>query len=320
MSVRIGVIGCGHWGKNLVRNFSELNALACVCDGNQDLASQMSDTYLVPVMDLDTLYADDSIDGVVIAAPAELHADLAIKAFHANKHVFVEKPLAMNAAESHAMIAAAKQADRHLMVGHLLQYHPAFLRLKKLVEDGELGDIRHIASNRMSFGKLRAEEDVVWSFAPHDISMILALLGKDPFGVRSEKMDFTGNGLADKASLTLEFENFVTAQITVSWLNPEKEQKLSVIGTRAMAVFDDTKPWHEKLCVFPQYADTQKSNTDLAKAEAYFVPIKEAEPLKLECQYFIDLIAGIVSARTDGQEGARVLKVLTSSEAPFPSS
>ena len=308
---KIAVIGCGHWGKNLVRNFADLGALHSVCDPNVDLAEEMAASYGATAASFGDICSNSGIDGVVIAAPAPLHAELTMAALEAGKHVYVEKPLAMNMHEAEKMMAAAENQKRHLMVGHLLQYHPAFVELKNRVGAGELGDVLHMQSNRLSFGKLRSEEDVVWSFAPHDISMVFSLAGQEPQSVRCEATDMTGNGLADKASLFLQFPDAVTAQISVSWLHPVKEQKLIVIGTKAMAVFDDTKPWAEKLTMFPQYADRASGDTALVKEAAYHVDLPEAEPLKIECQYFLDLIAGDSQPRTDGAEGARVLKVLT---------
>lgn len=311
MSQRVAVIGCGHWGKNLVRNFAELGSLHGVCDADKDLARELADSYGVTAAEYDAICEDDEIDGVVIAAPAPLHAPLALKALEAGKHVYVEKPLAMNVAEATKMIDAAAASDKHLMVGHLLQYHPAFLALKDMVFAGELGRVTHIQSNRLSFGKLRSEEDVIWSFAPHDISMVLSLIRGEATNVDVEKVDITGNGLADKANLFMTFDDTTTAQVSVSWLHPFKEQKLIIIGSKAMAVFDDTKPWSEKLTIYPQFADLDVSDTALSKRDPWCVDLSEAEPLKLECQYFLDLMADKVPVRTDGEEGARVLKVLT---------
>jgi len=212
------------------------------------------------------------------------------------------------------MIVAAADANRHLMVGHLLQYHPAYIKLKEMTYNGDLGAISHIQSNRLSFGKIRNAEDVVWSFAPHDISMVLGLAGSEPNDVQIEKFDLTGNGLADKASLTLQFDNRISAQINVSWLNPDKEQKLTVIGSKGMAVFDDTQPWNTKLQIFPQYGVMKGDQLSLENGEAYYVSLPEAEPLKIECQYFLDLISGAVGPRTDGAEGNKVLKVLSNAD------
>ena len=311
MSPHVAVIGCGHWGKNLVRNFSELGALHSVCDPNAALADEMAERFSVRAAEFEAICSDIDIDGVVIAAPAPLHASLAMQAFAAGKHVYVEKPLAINAAEASRMIEAAADSKKHLMVGHLLQYHPAFVALKELVAAGELGAIRHIQSNRLSFGKLRSDEDVIWSFAPHDISMVLSLVGEEPSEVRCEANDITGNGLADKANLFLSFAQDITAQISVSWLHPFKEQKLVVIGERGMAVFDDTKTWSDKLTVYPQFADREAGDTALSKSDAKPIILPDAEPLKIECQYFLDLMSGTEPPRTDGAEGARVLKALT---------
>ena len=195
-SLSVAVIGCGYWGRNLVRDFHGLEALVAVSDPNQNTAKSMAEQYGVKALDVDEIMADDSIDGIVIAAPAEVHAELALKGFEAGKHVYVEKPISLSIRDAEKMIAASDKAERILMVGHLLQYHPVFLKLKELVANGELGKLRYIYSRRLSLGKLRTEENVLWSFAPHDISMILALAGEEPTDVHG----FAGNFLQDKIS------------------------------------------------------------------------------------------------------------------------
>ena len=313
MQNKVAVIGCGYWGKNLVRNFSELGALCAVCDPDQGIASQMAGKYSVANSTFDAICENNEISGLVIAAPAAMHAKLCMQGLESGKHVFVEKPLAMDLRESDAMIASALRAGRHLMVGHLLQYHPAFLRLKEILVSGDLGGVLHIQSNRLSFGKIRKEEDVLWSFAPHDISMVLGLVGREPSTIKVDKFDLTGNKIADKASLSMRFDNNLSAQINVSWLSPFKEQKLTVVARKGMAVFDDTLPWDTKLQIYPQFNELDGDAVSLEKAEAYYIDLPEAEPLKMECQYFLDLMSGAVPPRTDGAEGKRVLKILNAS-------
>ena len=309
--MRVAVIGCGHWGKNLVRNFSELGALSAVSDPNSTLAAQFASDYNVPALDFDAVLGSDC-DGVVIAAPAPLHASLAQKAFAASKHVYVEKPLAMTLDE-------AAQADRQLMVGHLLQYHPVFARLRDMVKQGELGNLQYVYSNRLSLGKIRSEEDVVWSFAPHDISMILSLAGRDAKTVNCEVSDILQSGISDTANIHITFEDGLKGHVFCSWLHPNKEQKLVVIGDRAMAVFDDTMDWKHKLAICDHAIDMDETPPVPQKAEVRYEKVPQAEPLKAECQYFLDLIDGQADPLTDGAEGRRVLQVLAAASASIES-
>lgn len=312
--MNVAVIGCGHWGKNLVRNFSELGALCAISDPNAALAAQFSANFDVPALDFDAVL-DSDCDGVVIAAPAPLHAPLSQKAFAAGKHVYVEKPLAMTLDEADLMIEAGHQAGRHLMVGHLLQYHPVFARLREFVSQGTLGELQYVYSNRLSLGKIRAEEDVVWSFAPHDISMILSLAGQNVKTVRCEALDILQKGLSDTASLHLTFEGGLKGHVSCSWLHPYKEQKLVVVGDKAMAVFDDSRDWDEKLAIYEHQIDIGQTPPAPQKADVRYEQVPETEPLKAECQYFLDLMAGQVEPLTDGAEGRRVLEVLAAASA-----
>ena len=241
MSTSVAVIGCGYWGRNLVRVFQEIGALAAVCDADANLAAQFADQYSVPALSLGDLLADDAIQAVAIAAPAAAHADLAGQALHAGKHVFVEKPIALRATDAEELIAVAAQGDRVLMVGHLLQYHPAFLALRELIGNGRLGRLQYIYSNRLNLGKIRREENVFWSFAPHDISMILALTGEMPSAVTAKGASYLHEVIADVTNTYMSFPSGVNAHIFVSWLHPCKDQKLVVVGSEGMAVFDDTR-------------------------------------------------------------------------------
>ena len=306
----VAVIGCGHWGKNLVRNFAELGALASVSDSNMELASQFSAQYDVPALSFeDTLRTN--CEGVVIAAPAPFHARLAEQAFAAGKHVYVEKPLAMTLEEADRIIAASKKANRQLMVGHLLQYHPVFVHLREMVQAGLLGKLLYMSSNRLSFGKIRAEEDVIWSFAPHDISMLLALAQEPVTHTQCEGFSSLQDGIADSATLSLTFSSGLRATVTCSWLHPVKEQKLVVVGDKGMAVFDDTLIWEKKLALYRHGIDKGQVPPQLDKADVDYVTVPQGEPLKEECQYFLDIMAGIAQSRTDGVEGRAVLQVLT---------
>lgn len=317
--VKVAVVGCGHWGKNLVRNFSELGALSAISDPNEALAAKFSADYDVPALDFDAVL-ESACDGVVIAAPAPLHAPLAEKAFAAGKHVYVEKPLAMTLEEADRMIEAGRKAERHLMVGHLLQYHPVFARLREIVANGALGDISYIYSNRLSFGKVRSEEDVVWSFAPHDISMILSLTKQNVSAVKCEAADILQAAISDTASIHMNFDGGLKGHVSCSWLHPMKEQKLVVIGAQGMAVFDDTLDWDQKLAVYDHQIDADKSPPLLEKADVRYDRVPQSEPLKTECQHFLDIMTGHADPLTNGDEGRRVLQVLAAASASVDSS
>jgi predicted dehydrogenase/acetyltransferase-like isoleucine patch superfamily enzyme len=308
--MRIAVIGCGYWGKNIVRNMSEIGALAAVCDGNPELAATMAQTYSVPAKSFDDILADSTIDGVAIAAPATLHYDLAKSALLAGKDVFVEKPLALDLREAQELCTIADRNERILMVGHLLQYHPAYLTLKQLVADGALGTLNYIYSNRLNLGKIRREENILWSFAPHDISMILGLVGEAPSKVKAVGSAHLQDHIADVTTTHMTFPGGVQAHIFVSWLHPFKEQKLVVVGDKAMAVFDDGQDWGNKLVLYPHKVNWQEGIPTVEKADANPVPLAVSEPLKDECRHFVDCIRTRAIPRTDGMEGCRVLDVL----------
>ena len=312
---RIAAVGTGYWGKNLVRNFAELGALAAICDADAATAASLGQKYGAPVLEWERVLRDPAIVGVAIAAPAALHGALTRAALEAGKHVFVEKPLALAVAEAEQLTELAERQDRRLMVGHLLQYHPAFIRLRELVRDGALGRLQYIYSNRLNLGKVRREEDILWSFAPHDISMILSLIGQEPVRVTAQGGYYLHNAIADVTTTSLAFAGGEQAHVFVSWLHPFKEQKLVVIGDRAMAVFDDGQPWQTKLVLYPHRIEWRESLPVPQRAEAQPVAVEEGEPLQLECRHFLDCIATGGRPRTDGSEGVRVLRVLAQASA-----
>lgn len=315
MKKNIAVVGCGQWGKNLVRNFAELGSLSAVCDPDFDVAQKLSNQYEVDNLSFAEILGNSSIDGVVLAVPAPLHASMAIEVMEASKHVYVEKPLAMNQSEAEEMIASANDNDVQLMVGHLLQYHPVFARVRDLVRAGELGPLQYIYSNRLSLGKVRSEEDVIWSFAPHDISMILSLVPEAIISVHTEANCVIRPGIADNATIHLQFESGLKAHVNVSWLHPYKEQKLVIIGKGGMITFDDTQPWESKLALYKHAVGCAGDLTVIEKSEIKYLEVPHAEPLREECAYFMGLIDGKVPPLTDGFEGAKVLAVLNATSS-----
>ena len=321
MEKSIAVIGAGYWGKNLVRNFWELGALSTVCDAGIDRLQVFKSKYpdIKTTSSFKEVLKDEDIKGVVIATPAVHHYQMTKEALLSHKDVFVEKPLALKISEGEELVSLAKEQKRILMVGHILQYHPAVIKLKEMIEAGELGKIQYIYSNRLNIGKLRTEENILWSFAPHDISVILMLLNEEPIRVTAFGGRYITEGVYDTTLTTLEFKNGIRGHIFVSWLHPYKEQKLIVVGTKAMAVFDDVSK--EKLFIYPHKIDYIGGKIPIAqKVEYYNIPLENKEPLKEELKHFIECINERKQPQTDGEEGLRVLRILEKAERYLSSS
>ena len=312
----VAVIGSGYWGKNLVRNYYNLGALKLICDKNPVLLDQYKNQYpdVETCLALNEVIARDDIQGLVIATPAETHYTLAREGLLAGKHVYVEKPLVLDEEEGEALIELASSQNRTLMVGHLLQYHPAFVKLKEMALSGELGRVNYIYSHRLNLGKIRREENILWSFAPHDISMILALACEEPESVSATGGNYLHRKIADVTTTHMEFPSGLRAHIFVSWLHPYKEQKLVVVGDRKMAVFDDTQPWSDKLLLYPHKIKWQNNAPVPEKGEPEHVEIPKSEPLRIECEHFLHSFTNGNRPQTDGEEGLRVLKILNAAQ------
>ena len=307
---KVAVIGCGYWGKNLVRVFHELKALAAVCDVRETVRDTVHKTYNVRVTaDVGDVLASADIKAVVIAAPAAQHYEMAKLALEAGKDVFVEKPLALKVAHGQELVDLARRKARVLMVGHILEYHPAVRALKRLVHEGQLGKIEYIYSSRLNIGKLRTEENILWSFTPHDIAVILALLKEFPSRVAAHGGCFLNPQVADTTLTSCEFDSGVMAHIFVSWLHPFKEQKLCVVGDRSMAVFDDLEP-ENKLVVYPHTIEWIDRVPVAKKNVAHPVPLPALEPLREECTHFLECIRDRKTPLTDGKSALRVLQLL----------
>jgi len=308
---RIALLGCGYWGKNLARNLNELGSLALVCDlseAGRKTAIEKAPGVITSA-DFNGALQSDGIDAVAIATPAETHFELALAALNSGKDVFVEKPLALKADEGSELQRVADECGRILMIGHLLEYHPAVLRLRDLIDSGELGEINYIYSNRLNFGKVRTEENALWSFAPHDIAVILRLLEEMPSEVTCVGGSYLTPGLADVTVSTLLFKSGRRAHIFVSWLNPFKEQKLVVMGEQRMAVFNDMEPEH-KLILFNQWVELKGQQPVLQRGVRESVDLPEEEPLRRECEHFVECIQTRQMPLTDAESGVRVLRVL----------
>lgn len=281
----------------------------CDADGNRLSALSTSCLGAKLFADYDTALNDADVTAIALATPAESHYELALAALRAGKHVFVEKPLALDWQDGAEMAAMAHHRKRVLMVGHLLQYHPAVVRLQQLVSAGVLGRIEYLYSNRLSMGKIRREENALWSFAPHDISVILSLLGQNPCEVIATGGAYLQPNIADVTMSNLLFDGGTRAHIFVSWLHPYKEQRLVVIGSKKMAVFEDTRP-DRKLMLFDKHIELKNGALEAAKSEGIVVEFDATEPLLLECRHFVDSIEQGTLLKTPGEEGVQVLKVL----------
>jgi UDP-2-acetamido-3-amino-2,3-dideoxy-glucuronate N-acetyltransferase len=309
---KIALVGCGYWGKNLCRILHSLGALAAVVDateGGQATARSLAPNAIISD-NFDAILIDDQIQGVALATPAETHADLAIQAMRSGKDVFVEKPMSLSIRDAEAMQTVAHETGRILMVGHLLEYHPAVLKLRELIDSGELGKINYVYSNRLNFGKVRTEENALWSFAPHDVAVILRFLGQSPIEVSASGGAYLTKDIADVTVSNLQFSDNSRAHIFVSWLHPYKEQRLVVVGDKKMAIFNDVNPFGEKLLVYPQWVEFDGTLPILKKEDAEFIEHADTEPLREECAHFLDCIKTRTKPLTDAQSGIEVLKVL----------
>ena len=310
MKPRIAVLGCGYWGSNHIRTLKALGALHAVSDANaaraEGFASEQDCLAVAP----DALFTRDDVDAIVMALPPQFHAEAAIKAVTHGKDVLVEKPIALTVEDAERAVRAAEAAGRVFMVGHVLRFHPAFEKLKSLVDEGELGEVRYIHSHRLGLGKFHTENDALWDLAPHDLSMILAITGAEPVEVRGEGAALLDH-LSDFAHLHMRFPNNIRGHLFTSRLNPYRERRLTVVGTKAMAVFDDVEPWERKLAVYRHAVWQDSGHWAFTTNEPSYVPIAQGMPLTRELEHFIHCIRTRERPRTDGEEAVRVLRILT---------
>jgi UDP-2-acetamido-3-amino-2,3-dideoxy-glucuronate N-acetyltransferase len=313
--MKVAVVGAGYWGVNLVRVFHRLGVLGTICDFDLPRVRKLALEY--PDVALENNYAevlgDQSIDAVVIATPAETHYALARRALLAGKDVFVEKPMTLRAGETEELTILAERHRRILMVGHLLEFHPAVTRLQELIDEGQLGRIEYIYSNRLNLGKVRREENALWSFAPHDISVILLLLKQLPIQVTAAGGTYLQPNIADVTVSTMLFARGTRAHLFVSWLHPYKEQKLVVVGEKRMAVFDDVRKV-EKLQLYDKRIDLVDGQFVVEPPKPQTVAFPPDEPLLLECRHFVECVETRRQPKTDGHDAWRVLKVMEASQ------
>lgn len=308
--VKIAVVGCGMWGRNIIRNAASLELLAGVCDLNHERASEFAKDFDTQALDFEAALSRKDIDGIMIATNANTHEALAIKALDAGKHVYIEKPLCMSMAEAQRISAKAAETQKQVMVGHLIRYHAAFIELQKQVQSGAIGQLRHIQANRLAMGRIRSTESVLFDLCPHDLSLILSLVGHQPLAVSCAGASHITHGIVDILSTTLSFPKKVTAMMQTSWMSPYKEHRLTVSGTKGSLVFDDTKSWPEKLTL---YQDNMSQAGDIfvvERASPIALPVPESEPLKEEVNAFAHVCETGMPAPTDMAEALQVQEVL----------
>ena len=310
------VIGAGDWGKNIVRKFHECEALAAVAETNTEKANQIQSDYNVPIRTFDEIIHDDQIKAIALTSPAITHYELALQVIEQGKHLFIEKPITLNHQEAEDLTAKARAKNITLMAGHLLHYHPCFAKLKELVADGELGAVRHIHSRRFNIGKFREEENVLWDLGPHDVSMVLALAGNAPITIEGKAANYLLPNVSDFASIYLTFPGNINAEINLSWLAPQKEHRLIIIGEKAMAVFDDTLEWDNKLRIHRHKAEMKPGKPPILERdmEGEAVPVPYKEPLLNECETFLNAITSNTPPYSTGEEASNVIKVLEAAD------
>jgi predicted dehydrogenase len=315
-AVRVGVAGLGYWGPNLARNFAAIPGceLAWLCDSSPEKLAQVAQAFPTARAgaELSELLEDAQLDAVALATPVPTHARLAAAVLSAGKHCFVEKPLATNSADAERAVAAAQRSGKTLMVGHLLEYHPAVSRLKELLDSGELGDLYYVYGNRLNLGVLRADENALWSLGAHDVSVVLALIGEEPEVCLAQGSSFVRAGVEDVVFCYLRFPSGAIAHLHLSWLDPHKERRMTVVGSRRMATFDDMRI-EGKLTVYDKGfdEDVRSWGEYIARSGDAFSPrVPNVEPLRLECEHFVECVRDGLTPRSDGLSGARVVRVL----------
>lgn len=315
-SADVAVVGGGYWGKNLIRNFHQLSALSTIVDTSNEALEKYQDLYpgVKTSLSFNETLLDSSIKKVVIATPAVMHYSQAKAALEAGKDVYIEKPISLEVAQAEELVSLADSKKAILMVGHILQYHPIVEHIQKLLQEQFIGDILHITSNRLSLGKLRTEENVLWSFAPHDISMILSFMGSLPKAVNCNASSFLHHKIEDTCQLYLKFSENRSASISASWISPFKEHKLTIIGTKGALVFDDTKVWDEKLSYSPKMLFQEEGRSYVEKSEAEFIKVEQKEPLLNECSHFLSSCRLRQKPKTSGREGLEGLRVLDAAQ------
>jgi predicted dehydrogenase len=314
-ALRIGVVGLGYWGPNLARNFDGLPdvELAWLSDDSPERVERQLQRFSgAQAGSFEELLADPTLDAIGLATPVPTHAELAARVLEAGKHCFVEKPLAQSTADAEAVVEVARATGRTLMVGHLLEYHPGLEALKRLVDDRELGEVHYIYGNRLNLGKLRSEENALWSLGAHDVSVVLRLAGEEPDECEAHGECYMQDGVQDVVFCYLRFPSGLAAHLHLSWLDPHKERRFTVVGSRKMATFDDMA-LEQKLKIYDKGFDQPYEGYGeyIARSGDVHSPsVSNEEPLRIECRHFVECVREGRSPRSDGEAGVRVVRVL----------
>ena len=321
--VSVGVVGAGGWGKNLVRNYSEISGaeLRYVCDLDTEKLNAAKEKFrpMFATTSFDELLEDDDLQAVVIATTGPTHYELCKRALESGKDVYVEKPFVLNVGHAKQLVELADSNDSVLMVGHLLEYHPVVQQLKKLIDSGGLGEIRYIYSQRLNLGTVRQDENALWNFAPHDISVVLYLLGLEPSDVTARGQAYLQPNVEDVVFLTMNFDGKAMGNVHVSWLDPHKIRRITIVGSQRMAVFDDLEP-NEKLKIYDKGAEVNENYDTFAEyvglrfGDITIPHIRVGEPLRIECEHFLNCIRNRTRPLSDGLDGLRVVKVLDAAD------
>jgi predicted dehydrogenase len=324
--ISVGVVGLGYWGPNLARNFDAIPGcqLRWCCDGREEARERFAPVFRNARFsgELDELLADPSLDAIALATPVPSHAELATRVLEAGKHCFVEKPLAQSVVDAQRAVDSAKARDRVLMVGHLLEYHPGVRKLKEIADSGELGDIYYIYSNRLNLGQLRADENALWSLGAHDVSVVLHLAGEEPVECSARGESYMRPGVEDVVFCFMRFPSGLAAHLHLSWLDPHKERRFTVVGSKRMATFDDIE-LERKLTIFDKGFDekTDSYGEYITRSGDIHSPrIPNNEPLRLECEHFVECVRDGRAPLSDGQAGLRVVRVLESLQTELDAS
>jgi predicted dehydrogenase len=314
--VRVGVVGLGYWGPNLARNFERLaqTDLRWICDLSDDVVGRVAPQFpnTRATTDLGELLNDEELDAIVVATPVPLHADIAVNVLEAGKHCFVEKPLAQSVADAERVVDAAEAADKVLMVGHLLEYHPGVRKLKEVADSGDLGSIRYIYGNRLNLGKLRPDENALWSLGAHDVSVLLYLADEEPDELYAYGESYMRSPIEDVVFCYLRFPSGLMAHLHLSWLDPHKERRFTIVGSEKMATFDDME-LEQKLVIYDKGFDQDYTSYGeyIARSGDVWSPrVSNEEPLRLECQHFAECVSEGKTPVSDGRSGLRVVRVL----------
>lgn len=308
---KVAVIGCGLWGRNLVRNYYNLGALATFVEADRNTAATLENQFNVKPQDLTEVLQNPRIHAVAVAVPTAQHYLVAKQALMAGKHLFIEKPVTMALEQTIELIKLAEERKVVFMTGHLPRYHPAFIRMQEMVSNGDIGSLKYVYSNRLNLGRIRSDENCLWDLAPHDISMILALVGEQALEVHTQGSSGLHSQVVDTALVSLQFNNGVKGHIFNSWLHPFKEHRLVAVGDKGMLVFDDAQPWESKLQLFRHDIDiTSDLKFQTHPKEAQNVFIEPDEPLKMECEHFLTCIENKEAPLTGPKEALRVMTLM----------